>query len=308
MSQTEGAERILSRMVAWGSARPDVRGIAVVGSRARTDHPADAWSDLDVIVLARRPGQYLGESRWLAEIETPWLVVREPTVVGGQGMFLVTFVGGTKADVVVVSSRSFALAGRAIATLRRHLSLLRLLPPLARDRLALLSDLLNRGFRFVLDKDGIARRLGSGGLPAPPLRPPTEEEFRHLVEVFLNEQVWVALKMRRGELFVAKTLGESRLMASLLQMIEWHAQVTSESWSPVFERGRFLERWAAPEVIERLRETFPRYDAAEIWRARLAALDLFRGLAEEVAARLGYTYPAQLEATVMTWVREQAPP
>ena len=30
-------------------------------------------------------------------------------------------------------------------------------------------------------------------------------------------------------------------MQLLLQMIEWHTRVTSDRWSPVFERGRFLE-------------------------------------------------------------------
>jgi aminoglycoside 6-adenylyltransferase len=307
MSQTEGSERILSKMVAWGTGRDDLRAIAVVGSRARSDHPADPWSDLDVIVMARRPKRYLNESHWFAEIETPWLAVREPTVVGDQQIFHITFEGGTKVDLVVVSSIAFSLAARAVETLRRHPSLLTLLPKIARDRLTTLSDLLNRGFRFVLDKNRIADRLRSGGLAVPPPRPPSQEEFLDLVKRFLNEQVSIALKMRRGEFFVAKTLGESRLMELLLQMIEWHTQVTSDRWSPVFERGRYLEQWAPPLVIERLRGTFPRYDAAEIWRARLEALDLFRWLARETGARLGYSYPTQLEETVMTWVRGQAP-
>jgi aminoglycoside 6-adenylyltransferase len=97
------------------------------------------------------------------------------------------------------------------------------------------------------------------------------------------------------------------LIAPLLQMIEWHTQVTSDRWSPVFERGRFLEKWAPPIVMERLRATFPHYDPIEIWHARLEALDLFRSLAEETADRLGYSYPARLEETVMSWVRNQAP-
>jgi aminoglycoside 6-adenylyltransferase len=306
MRQTEGTERVLSKMVAWASARDDLRAIAIVGSRARADHPADPWSDLDLIVMARRPKRYLSGSHWLAEIETPWLVVREPTAIGGQEILLVTFEGGTKVDLVLVSSVAFSLAARAMETLRRHPSVLTLMPKIARQRLTELSDLLNRGFRLVLDKDRIADRLESGGLTIPPPCPPSQEEFLHLVKRFLNEQVWVALKMRRGELFVAKTLGESRLMALLLQMIEWHTQVTSDSWSPVFERGRFLEEWAPPTVIERLRGTFPHYDPGEIWRARLEALDLFRSLAQETGARLGYSYPMQLEETVMTWVRNQA--
>jgi aminoglycoside 6-adenylyltransferase len=307
MSQTEGSERILSKMVAWGTGRDDLRAIVVVGSRARSDHPADPWSDIDVIVMARRPQRYLNGSQWFAEIETPWLAIREPTVVGGQQIFHLTFEGGTKVDLVVVSSVAFSLAARAIDALRRHPSLLTLLPAIARNRLTTLSDLLNRGFRFVLDKDRLADRLKSGGLAVPPPSPPSQEEFLNLVKRFLNEQVSFALKMRRGELFVTKTLGESRLTDLLLRMIEWHTQVTSDRWSPVFEHGRFLEEWASPLVIERLRETFPRYDPAEIWRARLEALDLFRWLAQETGTRLGYAYPTELEETVMTWVRDQAP-
>lgn len=307
MTQTEGAERILSKMVAWGAARDDLRAIAVVGSHARSDHPADPWSDLDVIVMARRPKRYLSGSQWVSEVEPPWLAILEPTVVGGQQIFHITFEGGTKVDLVVVSSIAFSLGARVLETLERHPSILTLLPKIARDRLTTLSDLLNHGFRFVLDKDRIADHLESGGMAASPTSPPSEEEFLHLVKLFLNEQVSFALKLRRGELFVTKTLGESRLTDFLLKMIEWHTQVTSDRWSPVFERGRFLEEWAPPLVLERLRATFPGYDSDEIWRARLEALDLFRWLAQETGARLGYSYPTQLENTIMTWVREQAP-
>lgn len=96
-------------------------------------------------------------------------------------------------------------------------------------------------------------------------------------------------------------------MTLLLRMIEWHTRVTSDRWSPVFERGRFLEEWAPPMVVERLRGIFATYDPAEIWRARLEALELFRLLAEETGAQLGYAYPTQLEEAVMAWVRSQAP-
>lgn len=96
-------------------------------------------------------------------------------------------------------------------------------------------------------------------------------------------------------------------MELLLQMIEWHSRATSDRWSPVFEHGRFLEEWAPPPVIERLRGVFPRYDAAEVWRARFEAFELFRWLARETGARLGYAYPTQVEETVMAWVQAQAP-
>lgn len=307
MNTIAARQRILSKIVDWGATRGDVRAIAVVGSGARSDHPADAWSDLDIIVVARRPRRYLGDPRWLAAIERPWLVLRDRTPIGDQEIFHATFEGGATLDLVVVPSTAFSLAARSLQTLRRYPLAAALLPRIARDQLDVLSDLVSHGIRFELDKDRIADRLTRVGLPTPSPRSPSEQEFLDLVSRFLNEQVSVALKMGRGELFVAKTSGESRLMALLLQMIEWHTQATSDRWSPVFERGRFLEEWAPPIVIERLQGTFPTYDPAGVWRARLEALDLFRLLAEETGAQLGFSYPRQLEETVMSWVRSQEP-
>jgi aminoglycoside 6-adenylyltransferase len=306
MGQDEGTGRILAKLVDWAAARDDLRAIAVVGSRARSDHPADAWSDLDVLVMARRPERYLARPEWLAAVGTPWLTVKEPTPIGGQEILLVTFEGGAKVDISVVPSRALALAARAVGIVRRHPAAIAVVPRVARERLVALSDVLNRGLRVVLDKDGVARHLQSGGLPMLAPTPPSEHEFLDLVSRFLNEQVWIALKMRRGEFFVASTLGESRLSALLLRMIEWHARADGSPWSPVYEHGRFLEEWAPPQVVRRLGEVFPRYDGAEIWAARFAALDLFRSLAEEVGARLGYTYPDELEKKVMSWVRNLA--
>jgi aminoglycoside 6-adenylyltransferase len=305
MSQPPDSARVLPKLVSWATPRADVRGIVVVGSHARADHPADPWSDLDVVVTARRPDRYLDETSWLTDIERPWLVVREPTVVGAERILHVTFEGGAKVDAVFVSSFAFAVAAHVLKWLARRPRLRGMLPRVARDRLRLLSDLLGRGFRFALDKDGVGERLyGTIGARAPS-GPPSESEFRHLVECFLNEQISMTLKLRRGEFFLVKTLGESRLMELLLQMIEWHTQATSDRWSSVFERGRFLEEWAPAAVVERLRRAFPGYDALDIERARLEAHGLFRGLAEETAARLGYAYPDDLDRCVMDWVRSQ---
>lgn len=88
MSQTQGTERSLSKAVAWATARDDPRAIAVVGSRARADHPADPCSDLDLIVMVRRLKRYLAGSHWLAEIETAlglfrWLAQETGARLGG---------------------------------------------------------------------------------------------------------------------------------------------------------------------------------------------------------------------------------
>jgi len=53
-------EQIEQRFTAWAQTQPDIRAAMVVGSRARTDHPADEWSDLDILVITTRPERLLG--------------------------------------------------------------------------------------------------------------------------------------------------------------------------------------------------------------------------------------------------------
>lgn len=62
MSQTEAYEQIIDRFVAWARTRPDIHAAIVVGSRARTDRPADEWSDLDIVVFATDPSPFLNST------------------------------------------------------------------------------------------------------------------------------------------------------------------------------------------------------------------------------------------------------
>ena len=45
-------EQLLRRFLEWADAQEDIGAVALVGSAARADHPADAWSDYDLVVAA----------------------------------------------------------------------------------------------------------------------------------------------------------------------------------------------------------------------------------------------------------------
>src|SRR5262245_61357864 len=60
--------QLIERFTAWGQGRPDIRAIAILGSQARTDRPADEWSDLDLLIVATDPRPYLAGGEWLAEL------------------------------------------------------------------------------------------------------------------------------------------------------------------------------------------------------------------------------------------------
>jgi hypothetical protein len=59
---------LAGRFTTWALENPDFRAVIVVGSQARTDHPADALSDLDLILFIRGrksiKRRWIGSKRW----------------------------------------------------------------------------------------------------------------------------------------------------------------------------------------------------------------------------------------------------
>lgn len=66
MPGRERIERLLDEAVAWARRRPDVRGVALVGSWARGAARPD--SDVDLVVLTDDPGHYVEGEEWTAEL------------------------------------------------------------------------------------------------------------------------------------------------------------------------------------------------------------------------------------------------
>jgi aminoglycoside 6-adenylyltransferase len=267
---TTGYDRLIERFVAWASSAENIRAAFIIGSRARTDHPADEWADLDVVVLARDPTLYLASTDWLRGIGTPWLTFLERTPEGDAYERRVLFEGGLDVDFAPTSVASF---GQMLSEG---------LPPVE-------AGMLRRGVRFLVDKEGLALRLAAADSPQPPAVPPTEVEFAQAVNDFYYHTVWTAKKLRRGELWWGKSCCDSYLKGLLLQMVEWHARARgAEAWI----RGRFLEEWADPRVVAALPGVYAHYDSEDVWRALLATMDLYRWVAVETAEQLGHAHPS----------------
>src|SRR5262249_38118478 len=79
-------ERVLVRQAGWGAATADVRGVIVIGSRARTsDHPADPWSDADIVLATSSPRRYVADGGWGRALGDPWPTHVEPAPNGDDG-------------------------------------------------------------------------------------------------------------------------------------------------------------------------------------------------------------------------------
>jgi aminoglycoside 6-adenylyltransferase len=248
----------------WARGRGDVRVALVVGSRARTDIPADRWSDLDVILIVDDPEPYAADETWVAEFGTPVLTFLEETP-GGQHERRVLFVDGEDVD-------------------------LPLFPLSALDRLeqsANAKALLARGYRLVVDKIGVEERLRALIEGEPGSAPPSQTDIVQLTSDFWYHALWTAKKLRRGEVFTAIDCLDGYMKARLVTLLEWHAQAVDPSVD-TWHAGRFLERWADPGALAALERAYAHYDLRDVARALWETVDLFQAVEEETARRLGF--------------------
>jgi len=270
---------LLDRITEWAEGVDDVRTVALVGSQARTETPADEYSDADVILVTTDPHRYLDDGAWLSEIAPYGLTMVEPAAIGGGMERRAIFDPGLAVDFAIVPPELIAVAAT--------------LPDI--------QDIFQRGFRVLVDKDGIAAEVDAARTEPPPIAPPTASEFENVVGDFWYHAVFAARKCARGELWLATSGVNSYLAGLLLKMMQWQARAAGRD--PWF-RGRFVERWVDSDVARLLPQVFARYESADVARAIPAMGDAFRTAALKVAEQLDFVYQEDADAYASKLVRE----
>ncbi|HZC34621.1 MAG TPA: aminoglycoside 6-adenylyltransferase [Chthoniobacterales bacterium] len=262
---------LIERFATWAQDQTDVRSTIVLGSQARVDPPADNLSDLDLAVILIDPSIYLSDITWLRSFGEPCITFVESTAVGNFREQRVLFKDGRDVDVS-------------------------LLPAILVERMieqqvpAEIADVLSRGFKILVDKDGLAERLTDKARWAQTVdKVPTESKWIETSHDFLYHVVWAAKKARRGELWVAKSSCDAYQKNLLLLLIEWHARMKGQR--DTWHKGRFLERWADRAVLQELPRTFAEYTLVDVQRAIMANLLFYERFGREVANALGYDFP-----------------
>jgi aminoglycoside 6-adenylyltransferase len=290
-------EGLIGRFCKWAEGRSDIRIAIVIGSRARRDHPADEWADLDIVIVTAEPDHYVSTSDWINNFGKPLLTFVEPTSTGDEKERRVLYEKMLDVDFAIIPQGK---AQQLIQSVGESVG-----ATVDSQALAQISNLLGRGVRVLIDKDGVMSKFGAFAAsfkkpPAPVLR---QDEFLDLVSNFLYHAVFTAKHLRRGELWWTTACLDCHMQHLLLRLIEWHALASHDWKHDVWFRGRFLEEWAHSETVKGLRETFAHYEEADIKRALLATIDLFRSLATETATKLNYPYPVEADKNVTEWIR-----
>jgi aminoglycoside 6-adenylyltransferase len=274
-------ESIRFALLDWARGESNVLALIETGATAGIGGRPDAFSDLDIEVVARDPHRLVSSDGWFEAFGDVWVVLRFDEL--SYPTRLVVYDGGAKVD--------YTLAGV--------------------DRLAemqqQLDPLYERGYRVLLDKEALAQGLpqATGAFPQPPA--PTQRQFDAVVGEFWFEATQLPRYLARDELWVVK-FRDWTMKQDLLTMLEWHATAPASSPVDVRYLGMGIAEWVGGSTRRELSGIFGRFDRHDSWLALLATTNLFARVARETAEAHALAYPSRLEGNVQRYLASLAPP
>lgn len=274
-------DALMASFQAFGLADTRVSSLVVIGSQARQDTPADAYSDLDMIMVVDDPAPFLDTDEWLDNIAPHHISFVEYTI-DGQREKRVMFEGALDVDMVVIPLDYARTAMAAPALL----------------------SIFSNGYRVLVDKLGLVDGVSENVPASEAYAFPTEAAFGNMVQDFWYHCIWTGKKLLRGELWAAKFCVDVYMKNLLRSMIECYEHTRHGLLYNTWHGGRFLDRWADADIRKALTDTFARYDRADMVRALHVTMDLYRRVASASAMTLGYPYPDGADAFATQWVSE----
>lgn len=284
-NQHEKFEILIEKITFWCENREDIRAVMIVGSRARSEKPADEWSDLDLVLFSTQPDEYLSSEDWVQEIGPYWMTFIEKTAIGGGKERRVLFDDALDVDFSIFPLESFENL-------------------IVNDETR---TTLGRGIRILVDKDRLFNKfpdLGEKQIDGASSYP-SQDEWTDMIHDFWYHAVWSAKKLLRGEWWTAKACIDNDLKQILLKIIELHAKAKYGRNYDTWHNGRFIDKWADPTVIDELKNCFSRYDSYEMQQALIQTMNLFRRAANETAQQLDYSYPTNADTKATKWIYNQ---
>lgn len=255
------------RLLAIAAGETALKAVIVIGSGARRETPADAFSDLDLIIATERPEDWLfGDMP--ARLGDLRISFTEPTLGGGTERRML-YAGSLDVDLIVFTPDQLTQA--------------------ILDGTA--GFVMNRGYEVLHDAMGAEALLARHIRPEVAFGPMGEAEFANAVNDFFFHAVWAEKKLLRGERWAAKMCIDAYLKRLLLRVIELDRCADVDVWHD----GRFLDRWAGEETTAALAECFAHYEMADMARALRSTARLFGRVARRAAEKHGYAYPEGAE-------------
>jgi len=276
---------VLDKIQKWAKTQSEIRVVLLTSSRASKNEKVDQLSDYDIELYVEDMNPYVENNNWLSKFGEVLMLLPEKRELLGikQPTRLVIYKNGDKVD--------FTLAD--IAVLKKICSLPHL------------PDWLDDGYKVLLDKDGLTKKLKRPTYKSYIPKKPSEEEFRKLVSEFWWDTTYVAKNLWRKEILPAKYSSDVVIRYKLLlKMLEWYIQI-NRGWN---YRTGFVGKGVIESLnkseLDELRGIFSSADVEENWQALFNTIKFFRKIAVAVAHNLEYEYPYELDNNVFEYVKK----
>jgi len=295
MIASQQAQDITRTIIQWATARIPIRAVLLTSTRAIPDAHIDALSDYDVILIVQDIHPFVAERMWLNDfgdvLVAYWDPIHPDPVFGIEQCGNVTqYADGLKIDFTLWP---VALFQEIVAA-----------PVLPAE--------LDAGYRVLLDKDHLTDSIRPPTATAYVPTPPTLTTYQTLINDFLSDAPYVAKCLWRDELLPAKWCLDYDMKHTYLRQLLERRMEIDHGWSvPADFFGKGLKKRLPPHIWAQVEQTYVGARLADNWDALAHTMALFRQVAVEVGAHLGYAYPHDLHQRVLAYVnhiRQLEPP
>jgi aminoglycoside 6-adenylyltransferase len=284
---------VVRRLVEWANQRDAVCALLLTSTRANPHAPVDIFSDYDVVLVVEDIRPFFEDRTWLQDFGQVLVVYWDPIEPDSE------YGSASENGIEQTGNVTYYADGLHID--------FKLWPVTLAQRIAQTPALparLDDGYAVLVDKDHLLT-----GLRPPTYRTyiparPGEETFQTMIQDFFSDAPYVAKCLWRDELLPAKQcLDYDMKYVYLLPMLEWRME-RDHGWSVATgNMGKGLKKLLPSEIWSELEGTCAGADIAENWEALFRTMALFRRVAIDVAADLGYTYPLDLDRRVTAYVQ-----
>lgn len=265
---------MINKILQWANQEKLIRAVILTGSRAVDRH--DELSDYDLALFCTDIDAFTCDDEWLSKIGKVWVCVHEKICIKDKEFpsRLVIFENGIKVDF------SFYPIGvlEDISTI-----------------------LFRNGYKVLLDKNGMAMPSNE---ESPGTVKPNCEQFLTIINEFWFEAYHVAVYLRRGDLWSAQFRLNGLHQQFLLKMIEWNELSKTDWKGTLSELGKQMQSWASKDTWDALHRSFAHFDEKDSWNALDSTTGLFRILAHQTTAHLGYDYPHQVDSYISKFINK----
>ena len=274
---------VLKKLTEWGRTQPSVRALILTSSRARPEAAADLLSDYDLVLVVRDLPRFEKEDAWISDYGRPIARWGDQSTIYG---LTTLFRGVLYEDYVKIDYSVWPDAVLERISAEAHLP-----------------DSLDVGYQVLLDKDNRTSRWKLPSYMAHVPGRPTEAEYLSLIGEFWWEATYVARSLWREDPVFAKFSLDYQIKLEVMRrMLEWRMEIEHDWRIRPGVHGRNLNRLLPADIWEQWSRTYVGSDVAENWVALFRTIELFRRVAREVGAALGYTYPKQMDDEVAAYL------